>query len=491
MRRVAAAALAAALVAGVTGAVTAAEPATAARGLAAPLVVPSADTPNLPGSLRLPAAWTEHATAASELDDALLRQLWRNAGAAYGIPWNVLAAINKIESNLGRNMGPSSAGAVGWMQFMPDTWLRWGMDGSGDGIADPWDAEDAVYAAARYLAAAGGRSDLRRAVFAYNHAEWYVDDVLDLARTFGQGGDELVFAVDRASVDVEAARTRLARAGERLNAAVAVERRLAREEARRLRLAGASHILSERLALERRATLVGVEHERARRRVEALRAQVGLAERALARAKNASRGTAFAVAGTPVLADPSFGGDYVFPVGGGASVVSVGADHHDYPAADIAAPAGSPVYALADAVVLRAWREPDPRCGIGATIGTQDGLTWTYCHLSYLDPAVEAGQVLEAGALVGLVGSTGHSTGPHLHLQLRPADAYPQRMAWFRRFAGTAFSWQGAPPEGADGPAEAPSGEAAAPAAPHAVFSVVETEEAPPADEGGIVLFSR
>ena len=77
------------------------------------------------------------------------------------MPWNVLAAINKIESNFGRNMGPSSAGAIGWMQFMPSTWVRWGMDANGDGVADPWNPDDAIYAAARYLAASGGASDIR------------------------------------------------------------------------------------------------------------------------------------------------------------------------------------------------------------------------------------------------------------------------------------------------------------------------------------------
>jgi murein DD-endopeptidase MepM/ murein hydrolase activator NlpD len=47
---------------------------------------------------------------------------------------------------------------------------------------------------------------------------------------------------------------------------------------------------------------------------------------------------------------------------------------------------------------------------------------------------------------VGLVGSTGHSSGPHLHLQLQPATAYPQQQAWFQSFAGTAFRWDGPPP---------------------------------------------
>jgi hypothetical protein len=114
-----------------------------------------------------------------------LRDLWKRAGARFGVPWQVLGAINKIESNFGRNMGPSSAGAIGWMQFLPSTWRAYGLDANGDGIASPWNAEDAVFSAARYLEAAGARRDLPRAIFAYNHAHWYVRDVLETARTFG------------------------------------------------------------------------------------------------------------------------------------------------------------------------------------------------------------------------------------------------------------------------------------------------------------------
>src|SRR5207244_10324437 len=93
-----------------------------------------------------------------QLSYAERRALWRSAGAADGVPWQVLAAINKVESNFGRNMGPSSAGAIGWMQFMPSTWLRWGLDADGDGVADPWRASDAIYAAARHLAPAGAHT---------------------------------------------------------------------------------------------------------------------------------------------------------------------------------------------------------------------------------------------------------------------------------------------------------------------------------------------
>ena len=113
-----------------------------------------------------------------------LHVLWQLAGSRYGVPWRVLAAINKIETNYGENMGPSSAGAIGWMQFMPSTWRRWGVDASGDGRVDPANPADAIFAAARYLAAAGAGSDLRRAIFAYNHADWYVNDVLRLASSY-------------------------------------------------------------------------------------------------------------------------------------------------------------------------------------------------------------------------------------------------------------------------------------------------------------------
>ena len=61
--------------------------------------------------------------------------IYRNAGYQYGIDWRILAAINRVETNLGQNTHVSSAGAVGWMQFMPSTWRRWGTDASGDGVA--------------------------------------------------------------------------------------------------------------------------------------------------------------------------------------------------------------------------------------------------------------------------------------------------------------------------------------------------------------------
>jgi murein DD-endopeptidase MepM/ murein hydrolase activator NlpD len=441
-------ALAAALVLAVTGGTARADVfalVPAGPGTGTPFVLPSAETPNTPGSLLLPLAWRERSAGQPSMSYPELEALWRSAGSAYGIPWEVLAAINKIESNFGRNMGPSSAGAVGWMQFMPDTWLRWGMDGDGDRLADPWDPQDGVYSAARYLAAAGGTADLRRSIFAYNHAEWYVDDVLELAAVFGQGGGEATLTYDTMQQDLSGAQLAIVQASEALTAALKERKHASRVEAGLLAKVDRQKLFSDRLAAQKRATLAGVAHAAVERRVEALKGVLAEAEQALADARARSQAAAFAPAAGSLLAAPSYSGDYVFPVGGGPSVVSVGATHHDYPAADIAAPAGSPLYALSNGVVTKAWRY-DSRCGIGFTMQAADGLVWTYCHLAYLEPAVVAGAALAAGVPVGLVGSTGHSTGPHLHLQLQPPTVYPQTQAWFQSFAGTAFSWQGDPP---------------------------------------------
>ncbi|HEU0316746.1 MAG TPA: lytic murein transglycosylase, partial [Solirubrobacteraceae bacterium] len=114
-----------------------------------------------------------------------LLPIYQAAGIQYGIRWEVLAAINEIETDYGRNLNISSAGAVGWMQFMPSTWKQYGVDANRDGRKDPFNPVDAIFAAARYLRAAGGEQDLKRAVFAYNHADWYVDSVLVRAQLIG------------------------------------------------------------------------------------------------------------------------------------------------------------------------------------------------------------------------------------------------------------------------------------------------------------------
>jgi murein DD-endopeptidase MepM/ murein hydrolase activator NlpD len=405
--------------------------------------LPSAEVPNAEGSLLLPPGWTVSTLTPRTLAQAELSSLWHRAGAAYGIPWQVLAAINKIESNFGRNMGPSSAGAVGWMQFMPSTWLRWGTDANGDGIADPWAPEDAIFSAARYLAAAGGRTDLERGVFAYNHADWYVQDVLELAALYGNGGGVTAFHLDRLQVELDDARRQVSKANRKLVQAVRAARMARRVERSLVARLDRTRLLSTRLELERRVYHAGVRAQAATEAVDERRALLEDAKAALDAARASSGPASFAPQAGTLLATPSYGGGYVFPVGGGPSVVSVGHDHHDYPAADIAAPMGAPLYALADGVVEAAWPLGSGACGIGFILRTGDGRTWTYCHLSFLEPTVAAGAALVAGAPVGLVGSTGHSTGPHLHLQTGPELTYPQQEAWFMSFAGTAFSWQG------------------------------------------------
>jgi soluble lytic murein transglycosylase-like protein len=114
-----------------------------------------------------------------------LLPIYQAAAGQYGVPWEILAAINEIETGYGRDLRVSPAGARGWMQFMPATWRRYGVDANGDGRRDPWNPVDAIFGAARYLRAAGAATDLRGAVLAYNHAGWYADAVLARARVIG------------------------------------------------------------------------------------------------------------------------------------------------------------------------------------------------------------------------------------------------------------------------------------------------------------------
>lgn len=114
--------------------------------------------------------------------------LYRKAAVTCpGLPWTVLASIGQVESGHGRNDGPSSAGAMGPMQFEPATFASYAVDGDHDGTADIMDPADAIYTAARYLCANGAGRDgqaLANAVFNYNHAQWYVDLVLGLAQKY-------------------------------------------------------------------------------------------------------------------------------------------------------------------------------------------------------------------------------------------------------------------------------------------------------------------
>jgi peptidoglycan hydrolase CwlO-like protein len=114
------------------------------------------------------------------------RKLYRDAARQYGFgeDWYILAAVGKVESDHGANMGPSTAGAMGPMQFLPSTWETAGVDGDGDGVANIMDPRDAIPAAAGYLKAGGAPRDWYAALFSYNHADWYVIKVLGVAEGY-------------------------------------------------------------------------------------------------------------------------------------------------------------------------------------------------------------------------------------------------------------------------------------------------------------------
>ncbi|MCK6208478.1 NlpC/P60 family protein [Bacillus infantis] len=150
---------------------------------------------------------------------AIFIPIYMAAQEKYGVPWNLLAAHHRVETRFS-TIQPmiSPVGATGHMQFMPCTWVGWGhpscgglgrgnisqseltnpsviakyggygVDGDGDGKADPNDLEDAIFAAAKYLAANGAAEGrIREAVFAYNHADWYVEEVLGFADSYVKG----------------------------------------------------------------------------------------------------------------------------------------------------------------------------------------------------------------------------------------------------------------------------------------------------------------
>ncbi len=102
---------------------------------------------------------------------------------------SILAGINWVETGFGTNLGTSSAGAEGWMQFEPESWVEFGVDGDGDGVRNPDDPWDAIFAAARLLRSDGAPADWRGAIWDYNHAGWYVEKVLRFADRFSDAGE--------------------------------------------------------------------------------------------------------------------------------------------------------------------------------------------------------------------------------------------------------------------------------------------------------------
>jgi hypothetical protein len=147
---------------------------------------------------------------------ARLAPIYRRAAARYGLGErgpSILAAINFVETDFGANMGPSSAGALGWMQFLPESWAAYGVDADGDGVRDPADPWDAIFAAARLLRASGAPGDWQRAIFSYNHAQWYVAKVEAAAERFaGAGGGEAAPTAEPACASGSAAAGALAQA---------------------------------------------------------------------------------------------------------------------------------------------------------------------------------------------------------------------------------------------------------------------------------------
>ncbi len=111
--------------------------------------------------------------------------LYQAAARRYAIDWAILAGIGRVECDHGMDPDPSctvegrvnSAGAGGPMQFLAATWAVYGVDENADEHPDRWNAADAIFSAANYLRASGAPGDYQRAIFAYNHANWYVTEV--------------------------------------------------------------------------------------------------------------------------------------------------------------------------------------------------------------------------------------------------------------------------------------------------------------------------
>lgn len=140
----------------------------------------------------LSAASPPTALARSDIPSQYLALYAEAAQTCPGLPWSVLAGIGKVESDHGRSglpgvhSGSNYAGAEGPMQFLPATFAEYDqpVPPGGTSPSSPYDPTDAIYAAARMLCANGAPGDLRQAVFAYNHATWYVTAVLTWASRY-------------------------------------------------------------------------------------------------------------------------------------------------------------------------------------------------------------------------------------------------------------------------------------------------------------------
>jgi membrane-bound lytic murein transglycosylase B len=156
-------------------------------------LVPYPRGANAGGGLASPSVspYTPSAAALADIPPSYLT-LYRSAAARFGLDWTILAGIGKVECDHGRDPDPSCtdeghlnyAGAGGPAQFLLSTWKEYGISASGSSPPDMWNPADAVYSMANYLHAVGAPGDYPRAVYAYNHAWWYVAEVMAWARRY-------------------------------------------------------------------------------------------------------------------------------------------------------------------------------------------------------------------------------------------------------------------------------------------------------------------
>jgi cell wall-associated NlpC family hydrolase len=156
---------------------------------------------------------TPSETATTDIPPAMLALYQQAAATCPGLPWTVLAAIGTVESSNGTSdlpgvhTGANSAGAMGPMQMLGATFAAYDLPVPPGGATppSPYDPADAVYAAARMLCANGARdgADIEAAVFSYNHATWYVDEVLALAQTYGETTAQTVAAASAGGVALD------------------------------------------------------------------------------------------------------------------------------------------------------------------------------------------------------------------------------------------------------------------------------------------------
>ncbi len=275
-----------------------------------------------------------------------------------GLSWTIVAAIIHLESNDNRNPGPSSVGARGASQFMPATWdslsrsivnvgrygkipdgQGYGLDGDGDGLADIMNPYDSVPATARYLCAngAGNPAKVPKAIYAYNHAWWYVNGGVSDSGTYFIGVIPLA-----AKLAAPATTT---------------------SQGWQSPLKPGSYAIT---------SPYGYRFDPYYRRWQ-LHAGVDLA-----------------------------------PKGGGQ---------------------GATIYAAASGTVAYVGYEANGH-GNHVVIDHGGGVQTAYAHMSAYAPGIIPGAPVSGGQVIGYVGSTGASTGPHLHFEVKVNDNYTDPVPW-------------------------------------------------------------